>query len=118
MAKKELTQEQIEERAMQEQMLKEMMEEFNGCPLFEGREKGSLDELEGNQVHIADLYPLQDYHCVIFEEIDDKYFLTGGALKDLCNNYEPRFVRGRLIEVQPMVQTKSRNKFRPIKVLA
>lgn len=115
---KEKTQEQIEFEKMQVEMLKKMQDEFNGCPLFEGREKGSLDELEGQQLHIEDLYPIQDYHAIVFEEIQDRFFLTGGALKDLCNNYPPEFVVGRLIEVQPKVKTKSRRDFRPIRVLA
>lgn len=86
------------------EILHQMQDEFNGCPLFEGREKGSLDDLEGRPVHIEDLFPLSDFHCVVFEEIPDRYYLTGGALKDLCNRYEPEFVRGRYIEVQPKVK--------------
>lgn len=112
------TEEEIQLMKEMDAALQAMQDEFNGCPLFEGREKGKLDDLEGKQLHIEDLYPLSDYHCVIFEEIPDYYYLTGGALKDLCNNYEPRFVRGRLIEIQPMVKTKARFDFRPIKVLA
>lgn len=117
MAKKELTEEQIKFNEDLQKAIAEMQDEFNGCPLFESREKGSLDELTGNQLHIEDIYPIQDYHCIIFEEIPDKYFLTGGALKDLCNNYQPEFVVGRCIEMMPLVKTKSRRDFRPIKVL-
>lgn len=118
MAKKELTPEELDFQKQLQSAIAQMQDEFNGCPLFNNREKGSLDELEGNQLHIEDLYPIQDYHCVVFEEIKDKFYLTGGALKDLCNNYAPEFVVGRLIEIQPMVKTKSRRDFRPIKVLA
>lgn len=99
-------------------ILQEMQKDFNGCPLFEGREKGSLADLENKELHIEDLYPLDDYHCIVFEEIPDYYFLTGGALKELCNKYEPRFVIGRCIMVLPLVKTKSRRDFRPIRVLA
>ena len=99
-------------------ILQEMQKDFNGCPLFDEREKGSLNDLEGRELHIADLYPLDDYHCIIFEEIPDYYFLTGGALKDLCNKYDPKFVIGRCIRIEPMIKTKSRRAFRPIKVLA
>lgn len=118
MAKKELSQDELEFQKKLQTAIEQMKDEFNGCPLFNGREKGSLDELEGSQLHIEDLYPIQDYHCVVFEEIKDKFYLTGGALKDLCNNYPPEFVAGRCIEIQPMVETKSRRNFRPIKVLA
>lgn len=125
--RKEMSPEEKEFQKLMQQAIAEMKNEFNGCPLFEGRDKGDLDNLTGIELRIADLYPLNDYHCVIFDDLkeDDpahefvngKYFLTGGALKDLCNNYPPEFVVNRLIEIQPMVQTKSRNKFRPIKVL-
>lgn len=125
--RKEMTQEEKDYQNKLQQAIAEMKEEFNGCPLFQNREKGSLDDLTGIQLRIADLYPINEFHCVIFDDLKEdnpasqfvngKYFLTGGALKDLCNNYPPEFVVNRLIEIQPMVDTKSRNKFRPIKVL-
>lgn len=106
-----------DERKEMNDILQQMKNDFNGCPLFEGREKGSLDDLTGKELHIEDLYPLEDYHCVIFEELPDFYFLTGGALKDLCNKYDPKFVRGRCIQLQPMVKTKGRRDFRPIRII-
>lgn len=115
---KQLTDEQIQFNKEMADALAQMQDEFNGCPLFEGREKGKLDDLEGKEIHIEEIYPIQDYHCVIFEEVPDFYFLTGGALKDLCNNYPPKFVKGRCIIIQPLVDTKARRKYRPIKVLA
>lgn len=112
-----LTEEQKETRQMELDMLAKMQEQFNGCPLFEGREKGSLDDLENIELTIDQIYPLQDYHCIVFKEKPENFYLTGGALKDLCNDYEPRFVLGRVIIIQPMVTTKSRRNFRPIKVV-
>lgn len=118
MAKRELTEEQKKFNEKLAAVVEEMQDEFNGCPLFEDREKGSLDELTGMEVTIEDIFPLNDYHCVVFSEIPEKFFLTGGALKDLCNNYEPQFVIGRTIIVQEMVKTKNKKDFRPIKVVS
>lgn len=112
-----LTEEQKLQRQMELDMLAKMQEQFNGCPLFEGREKGSLDDLEGEEITIDQIYPLQDYHCVVFREKPDNFYLTGGALKDLCNEYEPQFVVNRVIVIQPKVKTKAKRDFRPIKIL-
>lgn len=103
--------------ALNTKTLKQMQERFNGCPLFEGREKGSLDDLTGKQLTIEEVYPLADYHCIVFEETPDFFFLTGGALKDLCNEFPPEEVRGTRIELLPLVKTRSRRDFRPIKIL-
>lgn len=118
MARRELTDEEKKFQQQLQNVIAEMQDEFNGCPLFEDREKGSLDELTGLEVTIEDLFPLNDYHCVVFAEAPDKFFLTGGALKDLCNNYQPEFVRGRTIVIQPMVKTRNKKDFRPIKVIS
>lgn len=107
----------VEEKKVFDDVLKQMQADFNGCPLFEGREKGKLDDLEGRELHIEDIFSIEDYHCVIFDEIPDFYFLTGGALKELCNKYDPKYVIGRCIMIQPMVKTKGRREFRPIRVL-
>lgn len=112
-----LTEEQKQAKQMELDMLAKMQEQFNGCPLFEGREKGSLDDLEGQEITIDQIYPLQDYHCVVFKEDNDHFYLTGGALKDLCNEYEPQYVINRVIMLQPKVKTKAKRDFRPIKIL-
>ena len=103
--------------ALSAKKLKEMQERFNGGPLFEGREKGSLDDLTGKELTIEEIYPLSDYHCIVFEECPDYFYLTGGALKDLCNEYPPEEVRGTRIMLQELVKTRSRRDFRPIKIL-
>lgn len=101
------------------ELLQQMQEDFNGCPLMTDREKGSLDDLTGNQVTIDDTFKLSDYHCITFKEYPDKFFLTGGALKDLCNKYPKEAVTGLCIEMLEKVKVKSDNKkdFRPIRVL-
>lgn len=114
---KVLTEEEKKQKQMQQDMLKKMQEQFNGCPLFADREKGSLDDITDKELTIEDIYPLQDYHAIVFEELPDNFYLTGGALKDLCNEYEPEFVIGRLIKIKPLVKTKKRRDFRPIEVI-
>lgn len=100
-------------------LLNEMMAEFNGCPLMEDREKGSLDDLNGTQVTIDQLFKLNDYHCIVFKEHPDKFFLTGGALKDLCNKYPDDALIGLVVEMLEKVKVKSdtRKDFRPIRVI-
>lgn len=115
---KELTAEQKAARQKELEILQQMKEQFNGCPLFEDREKGSLDDIVDKELTIEDIYPLQDYHAIVFEELPDNFYLTGGALKDLCNEYAPEFVKGRVIKIKPLVKTKKRRDFRPIEVIA
>ena len=115
---KEITQEEKERRALEAEMLKKMQDQFNGCPLFVDREKGSLDDIVDKELTIEDIYPLQDYHCIVFSELPDNFYLTGGALKDLCNEYEHEFVIGRIIKIKEKVKTKKRRDFRPIEVIA
>lgn len=118
MARRELTDEEKKFEQELQLAIAQMKSDYNGCPLFEDREKGSLDDLTGKEMTIKDLFPLNDYHCVVFEEDDAHFYLTGGALKDLCNNYPPKFVIGRVIELQPMVKTRRKKEFRPLKVIA
>lgn len=103
--------------ALSRENLEKAMNRFNGCPLFEGREKGSLDDLADHVVTVEDLFPLNDYHCIIFEEIPDHFFLTGGALKELCNEFPPDEVRGTRLTVGRLVKTKSRREYRPITII-
>lgn len=118
MARKELTEQELKFEQDLQAAIEQMKADYNGCPLFEDREKGSLDELTGMELTIEDLFPLNEYHCIVFTEVPDKFYLTGGALKDLCNNYPPEFVRGRVVILQEMVKTRRKKDFRPIKVIA
>lgn len=106
-----------EERKQLEKIIAQMKEQFNGCPLFEGREKGKLEDLENQVVIIEDIFQLNDYHAIVFRGIENTFFLTGGALKDLCNDYPPEAVIGREIKILPLVKTKSKRDFRPIQIL-
>lgn len=118
MGRRELSEDELKFQNELQQMIAQMKEDYNGCPLFEDREKGDLDELTGEEITIDDLFPLNDYHCIVFRQHPEKFYLTGGALKDLCNNYPPQFVKGRTIVLQPMVKTRTKRDFRPIKVIS
>lgn len=115
---RQLSEEERKELEVEQNILKQMQDQFNGCPLFVDREKGQLDDIVDKELTIEDIYPLQDYHCIVFSEIPDFFYLTGGALKDLCNEYDPKFVIGRVIKIKEKVKTKKRRDFRPIEVIA
>lgn len=115
---KQLTDEEKRQRELEQVMLAKMKEQFNGCPLFVDREKGSLDDIVDKELTIEDIFQLNDYHAIVFEELPDNFYLTGGALKDLCNEYEPQFVIGRRIIIKPLVKTKKKREFRPIEIVA
>lgn len=98
-------------------VLQEMQDRFNGCPLFNEREKGDWDAVVDMILTVEDIFPLTDYHVVTFKEIEDKFFLTGGAMKELCNNYERKYVLDLIVKPLAKVRTKSNRDYRPIEVL-
>lgn len=100
-----------------EELLKKLKEEFNGCPLFEGREKGDLKDLENKIVTIADYFPMSDYHAVVFEEDNAKCYLSGGGLKKMLTTYGDEDLRGIKIKILPMVKTTAKRDFRPIEII-
>lgn len=101
---------------MKEDVLKKMKERFNGCPLFEGRTKEKMDVLTGKEVTIQEFFPMADYHAVVFAEYPDKVFLSGGALKQLLNEFGEDAV-GLKIAVLEMIKTADKHDFRPINVI-
>ena len=112
-----------------ENWLKKTKEQYNGCPLFNGREKGDMDELTGKVVTLKEAYPYKsndgDYHAFTVEEMPDKVYLSGGALKNLLNEAKESgdvdFLceHGLQFKPLPMVEVKSQRgrTFRPIEVI-
>lgn len=94
-----------------------LKDEFNGCPLFEGRTKGDLNELKDKVVTIKEYFPLSDYHAVVFEEEPEKVYLSGGGLKKLLSKYENEDLSGLKIKLLPMIKTNSKRDYRPIEVV-
>lgn len=102
------------------EIFKEMQDRFNGCPLFVDREKGDLDELVGKKVKIDSFYELTGdngvYYAVAFVGIDDKFYLSGGALTEAIANY-PDYVKDVEFLIMEKTKTKNHRDFRPIRVL-
>ena len=104
---------------MNKQILAKMQERFNGCPLFIDREKGDLDDLVGQKVKIESYYELTGengkYYAVAFIGMEDKFFLSGGALTDLITEFGDDAKEVEIL-IQEKVKTKNRRDFRPIRV--
>lgn len=99
-------------------LLKALKEEFNGCPLFEGRTKESMDALTDKVVTIDTYFAMSDYHAVVFKEFPSNVFLSGGGLKTLLNKYGANeALVGLQIKVLPMIKTADRHDFRPIEIV-
>jgi hypothetical protein len=108
------------ENMTKEQIVKAMKDRHNGCPLFDGREKGSLDDLTNSVVTIEDIFKLSgddgDYHAITFVEDKEHTYLTAGGLKSMCDEFGEHVV-GVKIEILPMIKTKANRTYRPIKVI-
>ena len=104
---------------MKKEVLARMQERFNGCPLFIDREKGDLDELIGKKVVIESYYKLTgengDYYAVSFKGYEEKFYLSGGALTDLINEFGDDAKEVEIL-IMEKVKTKNRREFRPIRV--
>lgn len=108
------------ENMTREQIIKAMKDAHNGCPLFEGREKASLDELTEKVVTIEEVFKLSgddgDYHAITFEEDKEHTYLTAGGLKKLCDEFGDCVI-GVKVKIKPMMKTKNKRDFRPIEVI-
>lgn len=104
---------------MKKEVLARMQERFNGCPLFIDREKGDLDELVGKKVVIESYYKLTgengDYYALSFKGYEEKFYLSGGALTDLINEFGDDAKEVEIL-IMEKVKTKNRREFRPIRV--
>jgi len=104
---------------MKKDVLAKMQERFNGCPLFIDRDKGDLDELVGKKVMIETYYKLTgengDYYAIAFKGIDDKFYLSGGAITDLISEFGDDAKEVEIL-IMEKVKTKNRREFRPIRI--
>lgn len=104
---------------MKKDVLARMQERFNGCPLFIDRDKGDLDELVGQKVIIDTYYKLTgengDYYAIGFKGMDDKFYLSGGALTDLITEFGDDAKEVEIL-IMEKVKTKNRREFRPIRI--
>lgn len=112
-----------------ENWLKKAEAEYNGCPLFVGREKGDLNDIVGESLTLSATYKFTsedgDYHAFVVEEHPDRVYMSGGALKKLLNEAEENDEidalcdNGLMFVIEPTVKVKSQagRTFRPISVL-
>lgn len=104
---------------MTKEVLAKMQERFNGCPLFIDRDKGDLDELIGTKVQIESYYKLTgengDYYALAFKGHDDKFYLSGGAITELINDFGED-AKDCQILIKEKVKTKGKREYRPINI--
>lgn len=109
-----------------EEILKKAKDNFNGCQLFENREKMPLDFLEEKEFQIDKYYYLNgensDYYAFTIVGDKDHVFLSNKAISEfICETLE------ELREIEPdalvkiklckKIKLKSGRTFRPIKIL-
>ena len=104
---------------MTRDVLTKMKERFNGCPLFIDREKGDLDDLVGKKVVIESYYKLTgengNYYAIAFEGIDDKFFLSGGSITELIDDFGDDAKEVKIL-IEEKIKTKNKREYRPIKI--
>lgn len=105
---------------MNKETIAKMKEQFNGCPLFIDREKGDIDDLVGKKVKIESYYKLTgdtgDYYAVGFAGIEDKFYLSGGAITELIRDYGDDAKEAEFL-IMEKIKTKSKREYRPIRIL-
>ena len=118
-------------KEMKERYLKAAQDRANGCPLFEGREKGDLGDLEGEEVTLEAAYPLTGdkghYYAVWFEEEKTLFYLSSSALTAVIDEAEPfaaeagvsldEVIAGTKIRIGKQRRTKTGNNYRPVEVI-
>lgn len=109
------------ENMTKEQILKAMKERHNGCPLFDGREKGSLDDLTDKEVTIEDFFKFTgddgDYYAVTFKECPDVTFLSGGGLTSLLDEFGEHSIGVKIRFLEKVKTKRGNHDYRPINVV-
>lgn len=107
-------------------------EKTSGCPLFEGRDKGDLKDMEGEIVTLERAWPLTgdkgNYFAVWFKEVPELFYLTGSALTGILEDAQSfaddagvsidKIIEGTRIRICQERKTKNGNKFRPIEIVS
>lgn len=98
----------------------EMKARFNGCPLFENRDKAKIDTLENKVIVIDEYFELTgddgNYYAFTIKDDNDHFYLSGGAITSLLAEFGDDAV-GIEIKVGEKVKTKSKRDYRPITIL-
>ena len=101
---------------MNNEIIKKMREMFNGCPLFEGRERGNLDELTGKEISIMEFFKLWNYHAVVFNEYPDKVYLSCSSLDKLITEFADDCKNVKIKFLTP-VKTADKHDYRPLNIV-
>ena len=104
----------------------------SGCPLMDGRDKANAEDFVGQELTIADVYPMTgedggNYFCVTVEEDNDIFFLSGGGLTKALDAIYSEFgndvddfragCTGLVFKFENMRKTKNKRDFRPVTIL-
>lgn len=103
----------------------------NGCPLFEGREKGDLEDLEDVAMQLKRAYPLSGdngrYYAVWFHEEPEHFYLSNSALTRILDEglrisevegvSLDEVIDGLVIKIGASQKTKNGRRFRPVEVI-
>lgn len=106
-------------------------ESTSGCPLFEGRVKGDLEDLEGEAVTLQRAYPLTGengkYYAVWFHEDTETFFLSNAALTRILDEGQAiadeegvkldEVISDLVIRIGKPEKTKNGRRFRPVEVI-
>lgn len=98
----------------------EMKGRFNGCPLFEKREKGKVDDLEGKVITIDEYFELNgdegNYFAFTIAGDDKHFYLSGGAITALLSEFGDEATKVE-IKIGAKVKTKAKRDYRPITIM-
>lgn len=103
----------------------------NGCPLFDGRDKGDWDTVEGETLTLERAHPMTGkkgiYYVVWFTEHEDEFFQSpyvlteildkGRAIAEEENVSIDEVISGLQIKVGPEKRTNGGNKYRSMEVV-
>ena len=106
-------------------------EKTSGCPLFEGRDKGDLNDMEGEILTLQRAWPLTgdkgNYFAIWVEEVPELFYLTGSALTSILEDAQSfaddagvsidQIIEGTRFKILQARKTKNGNKFRPIEIV-
>ena len=104
----------------------------SGCPLFEDREKGDLEDLEGEAVTLQRAYPLTGengkYYAVWFHEETENFYLSNSALTRILDEGQQiadeegvkldEVIGDLVIKIGKPEKTKNGRRFRPVEVIS
>ena len=103
-----------------------------GCPLFEGRTKGELDDLEGSVVTLEDAYRMTGeeegsfYYVFTIDEESELFYMSCKSISQILEDAEAiaaesgitlrEVIEGTTIKIGAKRKTKGGKSYRPIEI--